>query len=439
MIKRKVNLLSLVAHVALVSIISFGQQTGNAPRPNESAQTSQPRFEELRVRGFEALYNLDYEEARRNFRAITREFADHPAGAQFLAATLWLETLNESRRLQTSVYNSDSFYVESNERVDPQTLAEFRELTRTAENLAEARVRRNANDSEARYFLGAIEALRAAFASSVERRFTGALREGSRAVEHHRAVVRLDPNFHDAELTIGLYDYIVGDLPLPVKILASLTGVRGSKRRGIQTLERVAREGRWARDDARVILIALYKRENRLADALAVLRELAARYPRNYLFSLEIADTLTRQAEAARRARPQSDSSNPTAENLSPADLEREAFAIFDALLSASRTTRRGAAIPVSRAQDLIHFRYGEALIVAGQYERAAREYLLAAAFPNAEPGLATMSRLRAAHAFDLSQRRNDALAQYRAVLARPDVYDAHRQARRGLEEPYRR
>lgn len=443
MIRGKIKDLSLVVvAVALASVVSFGQQSGSAPRTNGDAQNNQARFEELRVRGFEALYNLDYEEARRNFRTLAREFSDHPAGAQFLAASLWIETLNESRRLQTSVYNSDSFYVESEERVDPRALAQFREWTRTAETLAEARLRRNADDAEARYFLGATEALRAGFASAVERRFTAALRDGARSVEHHRAVMRLDPDFHDAEISIGLYDYIVGDLPLAVKILASIGGVRGSKRRGIQTLERVAREGRWARDDARIILIALYKRENRLQDALTVSRELAARYPRNYLFSLEVADSLVRVAAAARRASETNSSTvnaSVTAQSSSPADLEREAFEIFDALLSSHATPRRAAnATPASRAADLIHFRYGEALMIAGQFERASREFLLAASVPNAEARLVTMSRLQAARAFDLAQRRTDALAQYRLVLARPNVYDAHREARRGLEEPYR-
>lgn len=434
--KKVVLLLGIIAGAF---VVSFAQQTGNAPRLNGGAESQQTRFEELRTGGFEALYNLDYEEARRNFRLLAREFSDHPAGTQFLAASLWLETLNESRRLQASLYNSDSFYVESEERVDPQMVARFREWTRTAQTLAEARLRRNRDDAEARYFLGATEALKAGFAAAVERRFVGALREGSRAVDHHRAVLRLDSNYHDAELTVGLYDYIVGDLPLPVKILASIGGVRGSKRRGIQTLERVAREGRWARDDARVLLIALYKREGRWADALAFSRDLAARYPRNYLFRLETADTLVRQAAAARQAANSSNANtDATTNTVTPTDAEREAFEIFDALLAQRGTPRRENA-PAARALDLIHFRYGESLMIANQHERAAGEFLAAASVPNAEPGLATLARLQAAQALDLANRRNEALAQYRAVLARPNVYDAHSQARRGLEQPHRR
>ncbi len=80
------------------------------------------------------------------------------------------------------------------------------------------------------------------------------------------------PEFHDAELTIGLMNYVVGSLPLPAKMIAATMGVRGSKKRGLQALERVANEGKWARDVARMMLIDLYKREKRFDDAANMAR-----------------------------------------------------------------------------------------------------------------------------------------------------------------------
>jgi hypothetical protein len=61
-------------------------------------------------------------------------------------------------------------------------------------------------------------------------------------VDHHREVLKLDPKYVDAQITIGLYEYVVGSLPLPVKILAGATGYRGSKKRGLALLEQVAKE-----------------------------------------------------------------------------------------------------------------------------------------------------------------------------------------------------
>ena len=77
--------------------------------------------------------------------------------------------------------------------------------------------------------------------------------------------------------------------------------------------------------------------------------------------------------------------------------------------------------------------------MTAGQYERAAKEFLAAADLPGAQQGLATMAHLHAGRALDLAGKRNDAMTQYRAVLARPNVYDAHDQAQSGLKEAFKK
>ncbi len=400
-----------------------------APAPARMSDEERRRFDGLRVEGFEALYNLDYEGARRRFRELVRLYPEHPAGSQFLAASLWLKALNESRRLQSSLYNTEGFYDKTEDKADPKVVAEFRELTKQAKTLAEARVKRDPKDVEALYYLGATEGLKAAFAGAVERSFMSALRNGSDSVDRHRDVLKLDPSYHDAEITIGMYDYVVSKLPLPVKIMAAIGGIRGSKKRGLETLERVAREGRWAQDDAKVLLIALYKREKRYADALRVARDLAAKYPRNYLFKLEAADALVSQAAVER-----------VTNREAAAKSESEAFAVFESLLQAERpAAKRDAGAPPMRLPfDQIHYSYGEALFVAGQHERASAEFVAAAGVTGAEQGLATRSRLRAAQSLDVAGKREEALAQYRLVLARPDAYGAHEEARRGLKEPYK-
>ena len=115
-----------------------------------------------------------------------------------------------------------------------------------------------------------MEGLKASFEETVERRHLAALKDGNDAVDKHRAVIKLDPNYRDAEMTIGLYDYTVGALPLPTKIAVGFLGHRGSKKRGIATIERVAREGNWVKEDAKTLLIMLYKRENRFTEAVAL-------------------------------------------------------------------------------------------------------------------------------------------------------------------------
>lgn len=411
---------SLIVLVLLLITVAVRAQQ---PQANAPEGTDNAKLDSLRKSGVEALYNLDYEQAQKDFKEIVRLYPNHPAGPQLLAARVWIKTLYESRRLQSSLYSSESFYSSGDDKVDPKIISEFRNLTREAKRLADLRLKKNPKDVEALYWLGAEEGLKASFEEAVERRHYAALRDGNDSVGHHREVLKIDPNFLDVGITIGLYEYAVGSLPLPIKVMAGITGFRGSKKKGLAMIERVATEGTWARDDARTLLIVLYSREKRYPEALAHARELTAKYPRNYLFRLEAADALVLQAEMERKNK-----------NIEAAvKAEREAFAIFENLLH-DRSVRD----TVSRALDLVHFKYGEVLLTAGEGERAAKEFLSATKVERAEPTLVTMAHLYAARAFDLAGKREDALSQYRQVLTRPDIYAAHEEAKKGLRQPFK-
>jgi len=397
----------------------FAQQP-SSPWLTESERA---RFEELRRSGLDALYNIDYDKAQRDFKEIVQLYPNHPGGYQLLAARLWIKTLYESRRLQASLYSSESFYSNGDDKVDPKIVNEFRNLTREAKRLAEAKLKQDPKNIEALDFLANTEGLKASFEEAVERRHFAALRDGNDAVDHHREVLKLDPKYVDAQITIGLYEYVVGSLPLPVKILAGATGYRGSKKRGLAMLEQVAREGRWAQDDAKTVLVLLYTREKRFADVLKLTRELSAKYPRNYLLRLETADALVSLAGVKRKEK----------DLAGAVQAEKEAFTTFDELLR-DRNVRDTAV----RALDLIHFKYGEVLMMAGYNDRAAKEFLAATRVERAEPGLITMAHLYAARSYDVAGKRDEAVAQYKEVLARPNVYDAHEEAKRGLRQAYK-
>jgi tetratricopeptide (TPR) repeat protein len=381
------------------------------------------RFEELRRSGLDALYNIDYDKAQRDFKEIIQLFPNHPGGYQLLAARVWIKTLYESRRLQVSLYSNESFYTNGDDKVDPKVVTEFRNLTREAKRLAEAKLKQEPKNIEALDFLANTEGLKASFEEAVERRHFAALRDGNDAVGHHREVLKLDPKYIDAQITIGLYEYVVGSLPLPVKIIAGATGYRGSKKRGLAMLEQVAKEGRWSQDDAKTVLVLLYTREKRFAEVVKLTRELSAKYPRNYLLKLETADALVSLAGVKRKEK----------DLAGAVQSEKEAFATFDEVLR-DRTVRDSAV----RALDLIHFKYGEALLMAGYNDRAAKEFLAATKVASAEAGLVTMAHLYAARSYDAAGKRDEALAQYKEVLARPNIYDAHDEAKKGLRQAYK-
>ncbi len=86
---------------------------------------------------------------------------------------------------------------------------------------------------------------------------------------------------------------------------------------------------------------------------------------------------------------------------------------------------------------DLVQFQYGDALAARGQYDSAAGRFRAVIALPGANSELVTRSHLRSAQMLDLLRRRDEAIVEYRAVLARDNVFDSHDQAEKYLKKPY--
>src|SRR6266511_737106 len=195
------NLRSLIILVLLLVTVAVRAQL---PQTNSPEATDKAKLDSLRRSGIEALYNLDYDKAQKDFKEIIRLYPTHPAGPQLLAARLWIKTLYESRRLQSSLYSSESFYSSGDDKVDPKIISEFRNLTREAKRLAEVRLKQNPKEIEALDWLAAIQGLKASFEEAVERRHFAALKDGDDAVDHHREVLQLDPTFIESDRQTGI-------------------------------------------------------------------------------------------------------------------------------------------------------------------------------------------------------------------------------------------
>jgi tetratricopeptide (TPR) repeat protein len=107
-------------------------------------------------------------------------------------------------------------------------------------------------------------------------------------------VLALDPQRHDAALTVGAYRYVISTLWAPTRMLAYLAGFGGGRERGLALVESAARYRSDAQAEAKLALVLLYNRERRYADALRVLADLRGRFPRNRLFWLESGATALR-------------------------------------------------------------------------------------------------------------------------------------------------
>ncbi|HXU08904.1 MAG TPA: hypothetical protein VN743_07885, partial [Blastocatellia bacterium] len=186
-------------------------------------------FDHLRTQGFVAVYNIDYKTARERFQEMTRVAPDHPAGYVYLANNLWLETLYQGRRLSTSMYTGGSFYAQDKDEdaVDPKRDREFNDLIRQALAAGKARLAKNPRDVEALYYNASALGIRAAYSTSVKRSFTRSITDANESIKIQRQVIKIDPDYVDSYLSIGLYEYVIDNLPGGLKFLARLAGLKG--------------------------------------------------------------------------------------------------------------------------------------------------------------------------------------------------------------------
>lgn len=288
--KRKLFTLNKVSgwsclYIAAMVTGSLALAASGLPRTATASTASDPLAPVL-----DKMYNAEYAAAQQLVETWLKSHPDDFRAANYLA-----ETVMDLEMVRENLFNG-SVYMQAGEvfrkRTQPAPEAfqrEMNSLLDRAQKLEEARLKQNARDVEALFWLGVTHASRTEFDFILLRSNFAALHEGKQALKDNERLIKLDPNFTDAYYVIGLANYTVGMLPWYIKWVTSLAGVHGSVSQGIADLVRVSREGHYERVDAHIVLVAIYERQKRYAEAMSLLRGLVSAYPENYLAPLEIA------------------------------------------------------------------------------------------------------------------------------------------------------
>jgi tetratricopeptide (TPR) repeat protein len=255
-----------------------------------AAAAPAPAAPDYRESGHNHFFNLEYDQAIADYTKLVEQHPDDPMAYNHLASAQLYKELYRLGMLESSALRGDNEFLRQNKpRADPQVKAAFVQSLERGRQAAESVLARNRRDVLAFYALGDNFALRGNYEFMVEKSWFAALRSGGKAKDYCEQVRKIDPDFVDAYLVLGVHEYVAGSLPLPVKVLAAIGGLHGSKQKAEAYVTRVARDGRYARDDARVLLVILYRREHRPLDAARLLEQLMADFPRNYVLGLELA------------------------------------------------------------------------------------------------------------------------------------------------------
>jgi tetratricopeptide (TPR) repeat protein len=244
---------------------------------------------DYRRTGDDHFYNLEYDQAIIDYTKLIQQNLDDPIPYNDLASAQMNKELSRLGLLDSSAVGRDNRFLRNGSpKADPKARALVLDTLDRGRRKAETMLTRDPRNTLALYSLCTNYGLRATYEFMVEKAWFAALRDGSKARFHCAQAQKSAPEFIDAYMVLGVYEYTAGSLPLAVKLMA-VGGLHGSKKKGIEYVGRVAQKGKYDRDAARVLLAVLYRRENRPLEAASVLQSLISDYPRNYLFWLELA------------------------------------------------------------------------------------------------------------------------------------------------------
>jgi len=364
--------------------------------------------------GFDHFYNLEYDEALADFRKAIAADPANPRLHNHVAQTILYRELFRVGALESElVSGSNPFLRRPKVNPTPEDEKQFDDAIAAAMSLANERLAERPDDTMALYSLGVSYGLRANYNFLIRKAWMDALRDATTARKLHDRVVRLDPAFTDARLIPAVHDYVVGSLPLHWKLLGFLVGFRGDKQRGIETLELIARRGTFNRDDAKILLCAIYRRERHPERAVAVLQELIPRYPRNYILRFELVQMYS--------------------------DLGKKEQAL--AVLREMEELKRAGAPGYTRLPwEKIWFSRGTLSFWYRDFDQALEDFEKVTARPQAvDLNTEVLAWLRLGQTYDLIGKRQQAIRAYQRAIRTAPESDRAREAQRYLRSPYRR
>lgn len=360
---------------------------------------------------YEHFYNLDYPGAVSRFEQFHAQHPGDPQATALLLNAVIFQELYRLDLLDTTFYANDGFLSGKHAtEEDPKTRDRIFALADEAVREADWRINRNPKDVDALYARGWVRSLRCAYMAMVERGFSGGFRLAMKAKDDEEKVLQLDPDYIDAKLVVGVYEYVVGALPWPFKLLIGFTGITGSKSKGLEMLEDDGRRGVTTSVEARTVIALFLRREGKYQQAIQVVRGLKAQYPHDYLFWLE------------------------------EANLRKDAGEGMGAV-GAYRELLADAAKPGYFADarlELAYFGLGDALRGQRHYADAAQAYEQTAWTQGVGAELKVRSLLAAGECRDLTGERQRAVSDYQAAIATGPNTSRADTARKRLQSPYR-
>jgi hypothetical protein len=360
---------------------------------------------------FQRYYLMDYGGALAKLHKVQSEHPSDPIVTDYILYVTIFRELFRLDLLDTTFYANDGFLTGKHTVVeDPKTRDEIKSLADKAFDQADRELKDDPNNVNALFARGWARSLEAVYIAMVERGFGTALKLALGAKNDHQKVLQLDPNYVDAKMVVGVYQYVTGALPFAFKLIFGFAGIHGSKSAGMVLLQDSAARGVITSVESRTALAFFLRREGKYQQALAMNSTLVAQYPRNFLFCLERANL-----------------SKDAGEGMQAIELYRELI----------RDAGRPGYFALSHLE-LAYFGLGASLHGQHLYQQSVDSFRQGAYQPTTSPELKRRCLLAAGEDYDLMKQHDKARQQYQAVIDAGSNSTQADLARKYLESAYK-
>jgi tetratricopeptide (TPR) repeat protein len=347
------------------------------------------RTPEVRA-AFDRFYVMDYAGSLARFDAIQAAHPQDPIATDYVLYVTLFRELFRLDLLDTTFYANDGFLTGKHTvSEDPKVRDQIKALTDKAFEQADAQLKINPNDANAFFARGWARSLQATYLAMVERSFGAGLKLALGAKNDHEKVLQLDPNYVDAKMVVGIYQYVVGALPFAFKLLVGFAGIHGSRTAGMALLQDASAHGVITSVESRTAMMLFLRREAKYSQAYDIAHGLAVQYPHDFLFCLEEANLLKDSGDG-------------------PKAIAQYRLVIANA--------KRPDYFPSSHLE-LAYFGLADTLRGQKMYSAAADAYREAAFLPTTSDELKRRCLLAAGQVYDLMNDHGKALQQYQAVI----------------------
>lgn len=364
--------------------------------------------------GYDHFYNNEFDDALVIFENDLKAHPDDPQMFNHVAQGILYREMLRSGALESQLVSGNNpFLRRPKMEISDKDKQRFEYCFNQALAISDGRLSKNANDLDALAAVSVAHGLRSNYLFLVEKSWIDSLREATAARKANERIRELNPKDVDARLVYGLNEYVVGSLPFYMRALGFLGGFHGDRNDGVRQLEIVAKQGTRNRYDAQVLLAAICRRERDPKRAIPLLKELSARFPRNYLFRLEEVQMYSEAGEK-----------NAALEVLTEVERLRRAGAPGYANLNAEK---------ILYVRGNLLFWYNDlpgALADLRQVTQRANELDL---------NTAVLAWLRLGQVNDLQGHHAEAVPAYREAIRTAPKSEAASEAKNYMENPYRR